>query len=440
MAGSGWYVITHVNGSAVSALYGVSVLYVATGVLVPATAGYGSITTLGATTTFHGRGWGHGVGLSQYGARGRAEAGQTAAQILAHYYQNTTLGTVDAGMQIRVLVLDNYATTASAPLLIYGRSGSWTISGVGGTLPADASLRVYPATDGSTATGRIVVESSVGAVLYNGTVPSPFVVESADGAAIQLYTKPTTYDLFRGTLTILPGASTLDVVNTLPLEAYLRGVVPAEMPSSWPAQAIASQAIAARSYAAYRIRGTGAFDVYDDTRSQVYLGVRKETAAADAAIAATANQVLQSGSSIVNALFHSSDGGATEHNENIFVSYASGALTSGPVSYLRGSADRDGSGAAYDALSPKATWQTRGYSISELTTIFSQDSRTSVGTLTALDLRNRGASGRLISVTLYGTGGSLTISGDLFIDVFNSYRPSGDAGLWGTLLDVAPIP
>jgi hypothetical protein len=124
----------------------------------------------------------------------------------------------------------------------------------------------------------------------------------------------------------------------------------------------------------------------------------------------------------------------------VFVSYASGAVTSSPVSYLRGSSDRDSSGAAYDALSPKATWQTRAYSVAELTAIFSQDSRTSVGTLTALDLRNRGVSGRLMSVTLSGSAGSKTVSGDLFIDVFNSYRPSGDAGLWGTLLDVAPIP
>ena len=440
-SGSGWFVVTHVDGTPVSAAYGVSVLYAAAGVLVPAPASGGAITTLGPTTTFFGRGWGHGVGLSQYGARGRAEAGQSAAQILAHYFQGTTLGTVATSTQIRVLVFDNYTTTAGAPLVIYGRGGSWTVSGVSATLPADARLKVYPDASGTTAAGRMVVESSVGAIIYDGGAPSPIVVAPADGAAtLQLYTKPTTYDLYRGTLTILPGTTTLDVVNSLPLEQYLRGVVPAEMPPSWPTQAVASQAIAARSYAAYRIRSTGSFDVYDDTRSQVYMGVRKENPATDAAIAATASQVLLSGTALVNAFFHSSDGGATENNEYVFVSYSSGSLVSSPVSYLRGSSDRDASGVPYDALSPKATWQTRGYSISELSAIFAQDSRTGVGTLSALDLRNRGVSGRLISVTLHGSGGAKTVSADLFIDVFNSYRPSGDAGLWGTLLNVAPIP
>jgi stage II sporulation protein D len=285
----------------------------------------------------------------------------------------------------------------------------------------------------------MVVESSSGAILHDGPAPSPFVVTPAAGATIQLWSKPTTYDLFRGSLTILPGTATLSVVNTVPLDQYLRGVVPAEMPSTWPGQAIAAQAIAARSYAAYRLRGTGTFDVYDDTRSQVYLGVRKETAATDAIVVATAGQVLRSGTALVNALFHSSDGGATENNENVFVSYSTGAIVSSPVGYLRGSSDRDPAGASYDALSPKATWQTRGYSIAELTAIFSQDDRTSVGTVSALDLRNRGVSGRLISVTLHGSEGSKTVSADLFVDVFNTYRPSGDAGLWGTLLDVAPI-
>jgi len=440
-SGSAWYRITHVNGTSVTSLYGVSVLYAASGVLVAApTSPDATITTLGPSTTFYGRGWGHGVGLSQYGARGRAAAGQSAGEILAHYFAGTTIGSIDAATPIRVLVLDNFTPTASAPLLIYGRGGSWTVTGVSGELPADARLKVFAAVDGSTAAGRMVVESSVGAIIFDGPAGSPIqVAPASDAATIQLYSKPTSYDLYRGTLTILPAATSLDVVDKLPLEQYLRGVVPAEMPSSWPTEAVIAQTIAARSYAAYRVRDSGTFDIYDDTRSQVYLGVRKETAASDALIAATAGQVLRSGTALVNALFHSSDGGATEHNEYAFVSLT-GAIVSSPLSYLRGSSDRDASGMAYDATAPHATWQTRAYAIDELTAIFAQDSRTNVGSLSALDLRNRGVSGRLISVTLYGSGGSTTVSGSVFVDAFNTYRPSGDAGLWGTLLDVAPIP
>ena len=126
------------------------------------------------------------------------------------------------------------------------------------------------------------------------------------------------------------------------------------------------------------IRRPGTFDVYDDTRSQVYRGVHAEIAAADATVAATANQVLRSGTSIVNALFHSTGGGATEDNENVFVS-STGAKTAGPVSYLRGSSDRDPSGAAYDAAAPYATWQTGTYTVAQLSSIFGADSRSAVG-------------------------------------------------------------
>ncbi|HYN47252.1 MAG TPA: SH3 domain-containing protein, partial [Candidatus Nanopelagicales bacterium] len=79
-SGSTWYRVTHVNGTAVGSLYGVAALFAATGVLAPAPAAAtppastGGLTELGQSVTFYGRGWGHGVGLSQYGARGRAIA------------------------------------------------------------------------------------------------------------------------------------------------------------------------------------------------------------------------------------------------------------------------------------------------------------------------------------------------------------------------------
>jgi stage II sporulation protein D len=380
------------------------------------------------------------VGLNQYGARGRALAGQTAPEILAHYYQGTALGTMNPATSIRVLVLDNFAPSSSNPLVIYGRNGTWTVTGVNGTIGADGRVKVYPAADGSTAAGRMVVETSTGTVLYDGAAPARIVVAPGDGsAAIQLWSKPTSYDLLRGSLTVVPSSTTIDVVNTLAIDEYLRGVLPAEMSSSWPSEALKAQAIAARSYAAYRIRASGSFDLHDDTRSQVYLGIRRETAATDAVVSATSGQVMYSGSSYVNALFHSTGGGATENNENVFVSN-SGAIVAGRVSYLRGSMDRDPNGIAYDAAAPRASWATRAYSVAELSSIFGRDSRTAVGTLTGLDLTDRGVSGRLISVTLYGSSGQKTVSGNLFVDIFNAYRPSGDAGLWSTLLDVAPIP
>jgi stage II sporulation protein D len=149
--------------------------------------------------------------------------------------------------------------------------------------------------------------------------------------------------------------------------------------------------------------------------------------------------VLLNGTSIVNALFHSTGGGATENNENVFVS-ASGAKVAGAVSYLRGSSDRDPGGASYDAAAPYATWNTKAYSVAALSAIFAADPRTAVGTLATFDFSNRGVSGRLISVKLTGSGGTKTVSGSVLVSVFNAHRPAADPPLRSTLLDVAPVP
>ncbi len=451
-SGSTWYRISHVNGTAVASLYGVAALYAASGVLaatgVPAPApaeatlpsSTGGLTALGPSVTFFGRGWGHGVGLSQYGARGRALAGQGAAEILAHYYPGTTIGLVPEGTAVRVLLLDNHAPTAASPLTVYGRGDAWSISGVAAIFPADARLRLVPTTSGTTTSWRAIVDA-VGAVLHDAPAPADLRVQGVSPAAtLQLPARSSTYGTFRGTLRIILSGAKADVVNELPLESYLRGVVPVEMPTSWPVAARTAQTIAARSYAAARLRpGTSPFDVYDDTRSQVYRGVRAEAAAADAVIAETANQVLYSGTAVASALYHSTAGGATEHNENVYVS-ATGARVATPVGFLRGSADRDANGIPYDATSPHATWQTNTYSLAQLSAIFAADSRTNVGTLAALDLRDRGVSGRLVSVTLVGSAGAKTVSGNVLVAVFNARRPAGDPLARSTLLDVAPIP
>ncbi|HEU4672917.1 MAG TPA: SpoIID/LytB domain-containing protein, partial [Candidatus Limnocylindrales bacterium] len=210
---------------------------------------------------------------------------------------------------------------------------------------------------------------------------------------------------------------------------------------SWPRAVLRAQAIAARSYADYRLHpGRGRYDLHDDTRSQVYLGVLAERDATDAAVAATAGEVVTSGGAVANALFHSSDGGWTENNENVFVSSA-GAKVAGAVSYLRGSSDRTADGTSYDAASPYATWRTGTYDRATIQSIFAADSRTDVGSLVAVDLSNRGVSGRLISVTLIGSDGTRrTVSGDVFIGVFNAHRPVGDPIVRSTLFALSPIP
>src|SRR5262249_9158330 len=127
--------------------------------------------------------------------------------------------------------------------------------------------------------------------------------------------------------------------------------------------------------------GVSYFDIYDDSRSQVYLGVRVEKASTDAAIADTADVVLWKGTAVANTLYHSTGGGATEDNEKAFVS-ATGKRLAAPVSYLRGSPDRRDDGTAYDTGAPYATWSTKAYARSTLSGWFAKDPRTNVGTLT----------------------------------------------------------
>ena len=392
-----------------------------------------------ADLTFYGRGFGHGVGMSQYGARGRALAGQLAPAILAHYYPKTTLGTRDTSTIVRVLLLNGLAATPTKPLTIVGRVGGWTIDGIAATFPLGARLTLAPTASGAM-TWSLRVASSTGVTLAARTVSGDLSVRPAGGSTyLQLVSKATPTNLYRGFFRVHLGR-TASVVNHVTIERYLRGVVPLEMPSTWPVEALKAQAIAARSYALYRVHpATGRYDVYDDTRSQVYRGRRAETSAANAAVTATTGSVLLSGTSLVNALFHSAGGGWTENNENVFVS-STGSIVAGVVSYLRGSSDRAPDGTSYDMASPYATWKTATYAADTLTTILATDPRTNVGALTTIDLSRRGVSGRLISVTLSGALGTKTVSGNVFRIVFNAARPATDPMLRSTLFDIAPIP
>ena len=396
-------------------------------------------TPLPAAITFYGRGYGHGVGMSQYGARGRAIAGQLAPAILAHYYAGTTLGSRDPATIVRVLVLTGFAATAAAPMAIVGFGGQWTIDGIAGSFPAKGKVTMAPTAPGAT-TWTLRVLAPTGTVLRRVTVSGAVVVRPAPATGLlQLASKPSTSNVFRGYLRVRLGTTAM-VVNHVPVDAYLRGVVPLEMPASWPGQALKAQAIAARSYALRAIHPTtGTFDLYDDTRSQVYRGVKGENPATDAVIAATSGTVLLNGSSIANALYHSADGGWTENNENVFVS-STGQIVAGPLSYLRGSSDRAADGSSYDKASPYATWKTATYTKAQLSGFFATDPRTNVGTMSGLDLSNRGVSGRLISVTLVGSAGTKTVSGDVLRSVFNTASPLADPSFRGNLFDLAPIP
>jgi stage II sporulation protein D len=122
-------------------------------------------------------------------------------------------------------------------------------------------------------------------------------------------------------------------VRKVPLERYVRGVVSAEVSPSWPLAALEAQAVASRTYALTAHAGGSKFDVYADTRSQVYRGMAAQTPQTDTAVAATAGQIVTYAGSPAITYFFASSGGRTENVENAFGG-------SEPQPWLRGVADQ----------------------------------------------------------------------------------------------------
>jgi SpoIID/LytB domain protein len=390
---------------------------------------------------FEGKGWGHGVGLCQWGARGRALAGQSAAQIIGAYYQGTTIQqAVAPDTAIRVLIHAGLQLAPGESPRITGQGGAWQLESGGGTslvAPAGAYLELFAGSDGP----RYAMRSSDGAPLGDGALRGPLVLRPSDGAtrfvvgykpSAEVGGRPGTYyDTFRGELLVLPNGGTLDTINRLSIEDYLRGVVPAEMPALWPVEALKAQTLAARSYAIFQARARAGerYDVDDTTRYQVYLGANAERDNVNAIIDATAGQVILYRGQVIQAFFFSTCAGWTENNETVWQQGT-------PLPYLRGIRDVDPSGRPYDADSPVFSWSTGAFTAGQLEEILNGDPATAVGRLLSLDLTSRAPSGRLIQIRITGSAGSRVIRPDAFMTRFNRSRPPGVAQLRSTNFDL----
>jgi stage II sporulation protein D len=238
----------------------------------------------GALFVFSGHGWGHGVGMSQYGAYGYAQHGASFQQILAHYYPGTTLGPAPS-TKFRVLLADRKKkVTLSSEL-------PFTVKDGGGRTLA---LPAGPITFGT------------GLKLAGQSLTAPLTFLPGRGGALTLARA------YRGQIQVDVVDGRLRAVNIVGLEQYLYGVVPAEMPSTWAPQALEAQAVAARSYALATRKIGAPYDAYSDTRSQMYLGLSNESPATTAAVTATQGQALFYGSTIATTFFYSTSGGQTE--------------------------------------------------------------------------------------------------------------------------------
>ncbi|MBA3735586.1 MAG: SpoIID/LytB domain-containing protein [Actinobacteria bacterium] len=319
-----------------------------------------------ATFVVTGHGWGHGVGLSQYGAYGYAQKGFDYEKIVLHYFPGTELGDAPVS-RVRVLLTSGVsALTVNSTVDFKVKDGS----GVVHTLAAGA----YPLTTGL----KLAVDGQVKA----RALPGPLLFQPGS-AALALKHR------YRGSIQVDLNGGKLRAINMVGLEQYLYGVVPSEMPYTWHPEALKAQAIVARSYA-LATRRTGAFDLYPDTRSQVYLGIEHEKASTNAAVNATAGKVVLYDGEVAKTFFFSTSGGRTASAEDVWGE---------PVPYLLSVPD------PYDSISPHHDWGPFVFTGAKLAKMMKMKGR-------VVDLQAElNSSGRIKVLNVIGTKSTVAVAG-----------------------------
>ncbi|WP_061960855.1 SpoIID/LytB domain-containing protein [Demequina flava] len=315
--------------------------------------------TIPSSFTVSGAGWGHGVGMSQYGALGMAEDGSNETQILEHYYSGTDVTTVNADEDIRVEVFGSYDDWWSSATVVVRSlgpdstdDGQWVMrfysdSGLTEKWTGKNNEKLHITRSGNsvtverddgekaTATKDISLQWEATSYYQSGSNEDVYVDIYKGNGASEIR---ATHGKYRhGKLLISAPEGRLIIANELKLNTeYLYGI--AEMPSSWHGEALQAQAITARGYAMRAVdsgisRGCNCH-LYDDTRSQNFTGWNKENEGTDAyygkrwvaAVDATnssggANgEVVTYGGKIATTYYFSSSGGQTERSDDIWVS------------------------------------------------------------------------------------------------------------------------
>ncbi len=373
---------------------------------VPASAK--AITTLSVS----GHGFGHGRGMSQWGAYGAATEGLSYSSILAFYYQGTTLSHLtDPTMRVEIGADDDDNAK------VYPASGL--------TICHDGTERNVLSTSSDIHAWRLARSSSQVVLQYyrdGGWHTSGLKL----GGSYATFTRSSTCSNYGSSAVTLglPGGGTegirggvrgalystgLRTVGVMSMTNYLYGVVASEMPASWATQALEAQSVAARTYAAhYRqvIGATHQWDICDSTSCQVFHGTGGEASSTNAAVAATAGRMLTYKGDLAETEFSASNGGYT---------------VSGGEPYLVAKADPyDGAASSYPH-----SW-TDTVSGSSLHKAFP-----GVGTVTGVRVVSRDGhgvwGGRTESVEVVGTSGSQTVSGSTFA------HAAGLLSIWWTV-------
>ncbi len=204
---------------------------------------------------------------------------------------------------------------------------------------------------------------------------------------------------YRGSLRLIASDHGVEVVNVLDVEAYLRGVVPAEMSASWPMAALEAQAVAARSYALSSLHPAADYDLCATVDCQVYRGMDVENPRSDRAIAATEGVVVTYDGHVARTYYHSDSGGATASSREVWGT---------AVPYLVARPDVTGPGFVDH-------WQAQlsGPTIAASLAALGKD----VGTVTGLRVLGLSGSGRVDLLEVLGSAGTATVNGVQLADL-----------------------
>ena len=346
--------------------------------------------------TVRGHGYGHGRGMSQHGANGAALDGLTHEQILKFYYPGTSFGR--APRRIRVLI----SSDTTSDLVVHARRGLTLRDRGAGTsyvLPRDLGATRWRVTVDGRNRNVVGYYANGGWRSWRpgGAAALEGVGEFRAKGPITLVA-PSGENAYRGSLRAVPptsGSSDRDTVNVLGMDAYVQGVVPAEMPPSWEPEAVQSQAVAARTYAAFhRARNASRYyQVCDTTACQVYAGVDGEHSLSNAAVRETARQILTYDGKPAFTEFSASSGGWT---------------ATGDFPYLRAKAD------PYDDWSGNTVndWSVK------LSAAAIAKAYPAIGTLRSIRVTSRTGDGqwqgRVLAMSLVGSKSTVRITGDDF--------------------------
>lgn len=322
-----------------------------------------------ATWTVKGGGFGHGIGMNAYGSYGMAQAGWSYKKILRHYYKRTRIEKISKARTVRVLLnVDSGKAHFSGAKQACGidlnekRTYAAKRRGNGVLLVRPNGKKL------ANCGGRLRTEKD-GKVLFKGI------------------------GRYRGGVEVVESGGALNVINAVGVNDYVKGVIPNESIPSWPMDALRAQAVVARGIALTgRVDGDG-FDLYNDTRSQVYGAINTEYDRTNRAAKQTASEIVTYKGKAALTVFSASSGGHTENVENVWFAE--------PLPYLKGVDD-----ARFDDVSPYHRWS---YDFSGPALGAALGAK---GRLKRVKITKYGVSKRVIWARVYGTGGITKVRGD----------------------------